>query len=151
MRLIKQDIERDGSGTITLLPEEPEDMVPPLLSSSAQTQLTNISKWHAYNLIAINDLLRASAIRRVTTESSTGSTSSTRVHTTLLIRVTNVEFDPQASQLHVSGRVSEENKWVKNGAYHTLDLELQRNFTIEKSDGWDSGSVGCCTGSCEAG
>lgn len=27
MRLIKQNIERDGSGTITLFPEEPEDMV----------------------------------------------------------------------------------------------------------------------------
>jgi protein pelota len=26
MRLIKQNIERDGSGTITLFPEEPEDM-----------------------------------------------------------------------------------------------------------------------------
>ncbi|RFU35156.1 hypothetical protein B7463_g1252, partial [Scytalidium lignicola] len=120
MRLIKQNIERDGSGTITLFPEEPEDM------------------WHAYNLIAANDLLRASAIRRVTTESSTGSTSSTRVHITLLIRVTSIDFDPQAGQLHVSGRVAEENKWVKVGAYHTLDLELQRNFTLEKSEGWDS-------------
>ncbi|KAH8817168.1 eRF1 domain 1-domain-containing protein [Xylogone sp. PMI_703] len=120
MRLIKQNIEKDGSGTITLFPEEPEDM------------------WHAYNLIAPNDLLRASAIRRVTTESSTGSTNSTRVHVTLLIRVTSIDFDPQAGQLHVSGRVAEENKWVKVGAYHTLDLELQRNFTLEKSDGWDS-------------
>lgn len=120
MRLIKQNIERDGSGTITLFPEEPEDM------------------WHAYNLIAPTDLLRASAIRRVTTESSTGSTSSTRVHITLLIRVTTIDFDPQAGQLHVSGRVAEENKWVKVGAYHTLDLELQRNFTLEKSEGWDS-------------
>jgi protein pelota len=27
MRLIKQNIERDGSGTVTLFPEEPEDMV----------------------------------------------------------------------------------------------------------------------------
>jgi hypothetical protein len=27
MRLIKQNVERDGSGTITLFPEEPEDMV----------------------------------------------------------------------------------------------------------------------------
>lgn len=26
MRLIKQNIERDGSGTVTLFPEEPEDM-----------------------------------------------------------------------------------------------------------------------------
>ncbi|KIN01346.1 hypothetical protein OIDMADRAFT_145427 [Oidiodendron maius Zn] len=123
MRLIKQNIERDGSGTITLFPEEPEDM------------------WHAYNLIAPTDLLRASAIRRVTTESSTGSTSSTRVHITLLIQVTSIDFDPQAGQLHVSGRVAEENKWVKVGAYHTLDLELQRNFTLEKSEGWDSVSL----------
>ena len=27
---------------------------------------------------------------------------------------------------------------MKVGAYHTLDLELQRNFTLEKSEGWDS-------------
>ena len=46
--------------------------------------LTWYEQWHAYNLIAPTDLLRASAIRRVTTESTTGSTSSTRVHITLL-------------------------------------------------------------------
>jgi protein pelota len=101
----------------------------------------NISKWHAYNLIAPSDLLRASAIRRVTTESATGSTSSTRVHINLTIRVTSLDFDPQSSALHVSGRVSEENKFVKIGAFHTLDLELQRNFTLEKSEGWDSVSL----------
>ena len=27
---------------------------------------------------------------------------------------------------------------MKVGAYHTLDLELQRNFTLEKGEGWDS-------------
>jgi protein pelota len=31
MRLIKQNIERDGSGSITFFPEEPEDMVRNLL------------------------------------------------------------------------------------------------------------------------
>ncbi|EON69861.1 translation factor pelota [Coniosporium apollinis CBS 100218] len=121
MRLIKSQIERrDGSGFATLLPEEPEDM------------------WHAYNLIRPADLLRASAIRRVTTESATGSTSSTRVHTTLTLRVTSVDFDAGASELHVSGKVAEENKYVKLGGFHTLDLELNRNFTLEKAEGWDS-------------
>jgi protein pelota len=121
MRLIKQSIEKkDGSGSATLLPEEPEDM------------------WHAYNLIRPTDLLRASAIRRVTTESMTGSSTSKRVQTTLTLRVTSLDFDPQAAQLHVSGTVAEENEWVKRGSYHTLDLELQRNFTLEKADGWDS-------------
>ncbi len=35
MRLIKQNIDRDGSGTVTLFPEEPEDMVYPKTILSA--------------------------------------------------------------------------------------------------------------------
>ena len=77
MRLIKQAIDRDGSGTITLFPEDPEDM------------------WFTYNLIRPSDLLRASALRRVTTESATGSTSSKNVHIKLLIRVEKIDFDTQ--------------------------------------------------------
>ncbi|KAL8743871.1 MAG: hypothetical protein Q9190_003825 [Brigantiaea leucoxantha] len=133
MRLIKQAFERDGSGFVTLFPEEPEDM------------------WHAYNLIRPNDLLRASALRRITTESSTGSTSSTRIHTTLTIRVTGIDFDTQSAQLHVSGRIAEETKFTKVGQYHTLDLELQRNFTLEKDgeDGWDSVAIGIVKEACD--
>ncbi|EHY58489.1 Translation factor pelota [Exophiala dermatitidis] len=128
MRLIKRHIDDDGSGSVTLCPEEPEDM------------------WHAYNLIRPRDLLTASAIRRVTTESaSTGSTSSQRVHTNLTILVKSVDFDPQAGQLHVSGQIARENRYTKIGQFHTLDLELNRNFTLEKQvggpdggEGWDS-------------
>lgn len=77
-------------------------------------------------------------MRKIITESGAGSRSVDRVHTTLTIRVTKTDFDPQAGQLHVSGRVAEENKHVKLGGFHTLDLELHRNFTLEKADGWDS-------------
>lgn len=96
-----------------------------------------MSQWHAYNLIRPTDLLRASAIRKVITE-GVSSRSSERVHMNLTIRVTKLDFDPQAGQLHVSGQVAEENKHVKLGSFHTLDLELHRNFTLEKADGWDS-------------
>jgi protein pelota len=48
MRLIKQSIEKDGSGTITLFPEEPEDMVSshdlpsvPKLTSNSGTPTTS--------------------------------------------------------------------------------------------------------------
>ncbi|KAL8704401.1 MAG: hypothetical protein Q9201_002427 [Fulgogasparrea decipioides] len=151
MRLTKQNFERDGSGYVTLFPEEPEDMVFHLPNSpKTDTTLTN-SKWYAYNLIRPKDLLRASALRRVTTESSTGSTSSTRVHTTLTIRVASLDFDPQSSQLHVSGRIAEETKFAKVGQYHTLDLELQRNFTLEKNgeEAWDSVARGIIKESCD--
>ncbi|KAJ5959836.1 eRF1 domain 3 [Penicillium vulpinum] len=127
MRCIKNKIEHDGSGAVTLCPTEPEDM------------------WHAYNLIRPGDLLRASAIRRVTTVQDTGSTSSARVHLNLLIRVKNLDFDPQSSQLHVSGQITNETPHTKIGQFHTLDLELNRNFTLEKEvgadgegSGWDS-------------
>ncbi|KAK6519450.1 Translation factor pelota [Arthrobotrys megalospora] len=130
MRLIKQQVERDGSGTVTLYPEEPEDM------------------WHAFNLIRVSDTLRASAVRRIVSESSTGSTSSSRVHMNLTITVDKVDFDSQAGQLHINGRISEENKYVKIGAHHTLDLELNRNFTVGKAE-WDSVSLGVVREACD--
>jgi len=60
------------------------------------------------------------------------------VHTDLTIRVTSTFFDPSASQLHVSGTVIVENAFVNIGQYHTLDLELNRTFTLWKKYGWDS-------------
>ncbi|KAF2095382.1 translation factor pelota [Rhizodiscina lignyota] len=122
MRLIKNNIiQRDGSGSVTLCPEVPEDM------------------WHAYNLIRPTDILRANTIRRVVTkQSATGTTSSERMHVTLTIRVKSTDFDTSAGQLHISGIVASENQHVGLGQHHTLDLELHRNFTLEKADGWDS-------------
>lgn len=97
--------------------------------------------WHANNLIRNQDILKGHAIRRVTTENSTGHTTSNRVHTELTLRVTSTLFDPAASALHVSGIVTVENDVVALGKYHTLDLELNRPFTLWKKDGWDSVAV----------
>ncbi|ORY80487.1 translation release factor eRF1 family protein [Protomyces lactucae-debilis] len=119
MKLIRKNLEKDGSGGMTLYPEQPEDM------------------WHAYNLIQQGDRLKATTLRRVTTESATGSTTSQKVKTTLTISVTKLDFDTAASELHIAGTVAEENAYVKRGAHHTLDLELFRNFTLEKVE-WDS-------------
>jgi len=119
MKLVHKNLEKDGAGSITLMPEETEDM------------------WHSYNLIAEQDQVRASTIRKVTTESTTGSTTSNRVRTTLTIRVEDIDFDTQGCMLRLKGRNVEENKYVKMGAYHTIDLELNRKFTLTKPC-WDS-------------
>lgn len=104
---------------VILTPEEPEDM------------------WHVYNLIQVGDHLRASTIRKVTTESATGSTSANKVRMTLTLEVEQLEYDTQACVLRVKGRNVVENDHVKKGQYHTLDLELNRRFTLFKSN-WDS-------------
>jgi protein pelota len=120
MKLLRQDINRDQSGTVTLLPEEPEDM------------------WHAYNIIAPNDLLTASAVRKVVQETDLGTTTSKRVHMDLTIKVKDLDFDPKVSTLRVKGPIIAESQYAPMGSFHTLDLELQRKFTLAKADGWDS-------------
>eukprot|EP00064_Thunnus_orientalis_P007332 superscaffoldBa00000806_g7352 len=101
------------------MPEEAEDM------------------WHTYNLLQVGDSLRASTIRKVQTESTTGSVGSSRVRTTLTLCVETIDFDSQACQLRVKGTNLEENQYVKMGAYHTIELELNRKFTLAKKS-WDS-------------
>lgn len=122
MKLLHKSIDKKGQGMVKLIAEEPEDM------------------WHAYNLIMIGDYLRASTIRRVINESAGGLTSTSRVHTTLTIQVKSLDFDTQAGVLRVKGVNSEENQFVKMGAYHTIDLEIQRKFEITKQE-WDSVSI----------
>uniref|UniRef100_A0A8C7MFA9 Protein pelota homolog n=1 Tax=Oncorhynchus kisutch TaxID=8019 RepID=A0A8C7MFA9_ONCKI len=107
------------SAQVTLMPEEAEDM------------------WHTYNLLQIGDSLMASTIRKVQTESSTGSVGSSRVRTTLCLCVDTIDFDSQACQLRVKGTNIQENQYVKMGAYHTIELELNRKFTLAKKI-WDS-------------
>ncbi|KAG7492190.1 hypothetical protein MATL_G00011820 [Megalops atlanticus] len=119
MKLLHKDIEKDNAGQVTLMPEEAEDM------------------WHTYNLLQVGDSLRASTIRKVQTESSTGSVGSSRVRTTLTVCVETIDFDSQACQLRVKGTNIQENQYVKMGAYHTIELELNRKFTLAKKI-WDS-------------
>ncbi|XP_037981327.1 protein pelota homolog [Motacilla alba alba] len=119
MRLVRKDLEKDNAGQVTLIPEEPEDM------------------WHTYNLLQVGDSLRASTIRKVQTESSTGSVGSNRIRTTLTLCVETIDFDSQACQLRVKGTNIQENEYVKMGAYHTIELEPNRQFTLAKKQ-WDS-------------
>lgn len=87
MKLVHKNInDKDKSGVIVLIPEESEDM------------------WHAYNLIAEGDSVRASTIRKVQNESNTGSSTSSRVRTMLTISVETIDFDTQACVLRLKGR-----------------------------------------------
>eukprot|EP00053_Salpingoeca_punica_P009830 m.88437 g.88437 ORF g.88437 m.88437 type:complete len:423 (-) comp15185_c0_seq1:143-1411(-) len=131
MKLLSRHIEKDGSGQVSMIPEEAEDM------------------WHAYNLIAPGDRLRATAIRKVKNETATGSSSSERVRTTLTLEVRKVHYDVSACMLRVEGRNVEENPFVKMGAHHTLDMELNRKFTLAKHE-WDSVALDRVSEACDA-
>jgi protein pelota len=115
MKLLKKQISsKDGSGFISLLPSTPEDL------------------WHTYNLLQNGDLVRCTTLRKVSKESSTGSVTSNKVRMNLTIEVTKVEFDRDTLQVRISGPNRAESEHVRMGAFHTLTLELDRQFSIEK-------------------
>ena len=120
MKIVSKTIsEKDGEGYVCLRAEEGEDM------------------WHAYNLIAVGDLVKTITLRKVIQEGNTGSVSSKKVKISLKIDVKKIDFDPQECTIRISGQNREENKYVKIGQYHTLELALHRNFTLHKTC-WDT-------------
>lgn len=119
MKLVKRQISaKDGSGMVLLRPDTPEDL------------------WHAYNLLQDGDLVRCTTHRKVVKESSTGSVSSNKKRMMLTVALKQVDFDPSSLQVRLSGTVQQENEFVRLGSHHTLTLELNQNFSIEKSC-WD--------------
>ena len=119
MKLLKKDVSaKDGSGYVSLLPNTPEDL------------------WHTYNLLQTGDRVRCTTLRKVSKESSTGSVTSSKVRMNLTIEVTKVEFSKDSLEVRISGPNTAESAHVRMGAFHTLTLELDRQFSIEK-DCWD--------------
>lgn len=120
MRITHREIrEKDGEGSITCMAEDAEDM------------------WHIYNILSPGDTLQASTMRKVVQESETGSRKSDKKKLWLRIRVEETEFDAEAESIRVKGRNTQENEHVKLGAYHTIDLETHKPFTINKPC-WDT-------------
>jgi protein pelota len=125
-------------------------------------------------LLLLQESILKNASSRVQNVSATGSTESHRIRLNLTLRVSKVEYSSstaaqtstadQASSgsapssapststtLHISGRVTSENQHVKLGAFHTLDIEPNRDVRIEKIDGWDSIALSRVEESCVPG
>lgn len=92
--------------------------------------------WHAYNLIREGDHVTATTFRKVSRDSGIG-TESERIKLKLTIKVEGIEYDGEGHRIRLKGRNLTENEHVKLGAYHSLELELQRAFTLAK-DRWDA-------------
>ena len=95
--------------------------------------------WHAKNLIAPGDEVKASTTRKAKIETDTGSTSKGPPETiTLVIKVKKTEFDPGSPpSLRVAGTVVEENRAVSKDQHHTIVLKTNQKFTLKENE-WDS-------------
>ncbi|KAJ1409305.1 Translation release factor pelota [Sesbania bispinosa] len=109
MRIVRKDLVPNGPGSVKMVPVDSDDL------------------WYAYNLIAPGDSVMAVTVRKVLREAAHGGRDAERV----------ADYDKEGSILRVRGKNILENEHVKIGAFHTLELELQRPFVLRK-DVWDS-------------
>ncbi|KAG8390819.1 hypothetical protein BUALT_Bualt01G0123200 [Buddleja alternifolia] len=119
MKIVRKDLERDGPGSVKMVPEESDDL------------------WVAYNLIAAGDTVMAVTVRKVLREAASGGRDAERVKLKLEIKVEAVEYDKEGSVLRIRGKNILENEHVKIGQFHTLEVELHRPFVLRKVF-WDS-------------
>ncbi|KAI3384657.1 hypothetical protein SNEBB_009034 [Seison nebaliae] len=121
MKIVGKHIDKNANGSVSFICENSDDI------------------WNSYNLINVGDEVRTMAVRKVQQQqNSTVNTGNTmKVNTYLTVSVEEIEFDSSNSSLRVKGRNIEENQYVKKGAYHTLDIIIQRKFRLNKSC-WDS-------------
>jgi len=118
MKLIHKGFEKDMSGSATLIAEESEDL------------------WHLYNMVTKGDTVQAKTLRKIQKEGSTGSVQTEVKKITLTIEVKAVEYDSAGDCIRFSGKNCEESQWVKMGAHHTLEIELNNKVTVGK-ECWD--------------
>ena len=119
MKILKKNISaKDGSGTVLLRPDTDEDL------------------WHSFNLLQKGDLVRCTTVRKVVKESNTGSTTSSKKRMMLTIKIDKIDFDTDVLEVRLSGTTQSESEHVRMGAFHTLTLEKNQNFSIEK-ESWD--------------
>ncbi|WVY96883.1 hypothetical protein V8G54_029034 [Vigna mungo] len=120
MRIVRRDIVPNGPGSVKMVAVDSDDL------------------WFVYNLIAPGDSVMAVTVRKVVREAAHGGRDAERVKLKLEIKVEEVaDYDKEGSILRVRGKNILENEYVKIGAFHTLELELQRPFVVRK-DVWDS-------------
>lgn len=119
MKILNQNLIKGGSGLVTVRMESADDM------------------WHIYNIINAGDALKSTTLRKIKEESKTGSVVTSKKKITLVLRVSNVDYDPAGPALRISGTSAAESQFLQLGQHHTFDLNLHIPFTVYKKY-WDS-------------
>lgn len=134
MKLLGQSFEKDKSGSVTLIPQDKEDL------------------WQLYNLIQKGDEIKLPTHRNV--KKASGSTAggkdkgkADRRLLTLKMSVEDIEYTPSDEVMRIRGRTVEPNEYVPIQSYHTAEVQFGKQFTLTKPD-WDEISYGIVVNAC---
>lgn len=118
------DLEKDKSGTISLIPQDKEDL------------------WQLYNLIQKGDEIELSTYRNVKKSTSGGGNEikdkgkTDRKFITLKLAVESIDYAPSDESMRIRGKTTEQNEYVPNQSYHTAEVQLNKSLKLTKNE-WD--------------
>ena len=104
MKLLKKEIAREPAvGVVKVQPDNDEDV------------------WHLYNVLVVGDVVTSSTFRKVDLSSNgdQGGSNQQRIRLTLSVKVEAIEYDGEAAEIRLRGRVTNEVDQVRVGSYHT--------------------------------
>jgi protein pelota len=113
MKLIHSDFKK---GTVKLQVTVPEDF------------------WYLSQIIEAGDLLSGKTVRKVTIGSAESKTAHVQKPVFLQIKVESLEFTHGVTALRVSGKITDGPEDVPRGNYHTITLELNSEYTLQKEE-----------------
>ncbi|XP_060178323.1 protein PELOTA 1-like [Lycium barbarum] len=124
MKLLGKKLLPNQPGTITIIPEKPDDL------------------WLLFNLITKGDIISTSTTRKIQNSSdSTNKKNNSRVKLDLEIKITNLDYEKSSSIIRLRGKTITSNEHVKSGVFHTLELEIKKDFNLTKEI-WDEEQIG---------
>lgn len=114
MKIIRENIDRKkNNGVLDLVPECCDDIY-------------ELSK-----VIVPEDQIKSFTHRKLSLDGRTQQ----RIGCYLTIKIESYTVDLENGILYAKGKVCEENEYVKQGVYHTLEIELDKKFSLYK-DKW---------------
>ncbi|XP_059295325.1 protein PELOTA 1-like [Lycium ferocissimum] len=124
MKLLGKKLLPNQPGTIAIIPEKPDDL------------------WLLFNLITKGDIISTSTTRKIQNSSdSTNKKNNSRVKLDLEIKITNLDYEKSSSIIRLRGKTITSNEHVKSGVFHTLELEIKKDFNLTKEI-WDEEQIG---------
>jgi protein pelota len=98
------------SGQLSLIPESQDDI------------------YELESVICIGDKVKSHTQRKIQLDNK----NQIKMNLFLKIKIETIHVDLEGCIIYLKGRTCEENEHVKLGSYHTIEVELEKKFCLEK-------------------
>ena len=104
-------------------------------TKKATLKITSLDDlWHLSHLIDSGDIVTSKTTRKIVGDKDVRNKQVSKKTFTLTLVVEKVSFHKTADMLRITGTVESEHKDIPKGVYHTIEVEMDSVFSIQKKE-----------------